>query len=290
MIRVLRRLYELSPKEVIQKTRARLGLVDPEELLLRQLLDSNKAMRTQWLYDFLSRYEAILAQAVGWQPLDFEGRAILELGAGPLLGWGPLAIYRGATQYCGVDPTIMPSILWHPELEQRYLHPLYKDLRAVYGERMSFAEFTKRLDERVLICPTTLLDANISGAYDVVLSNSCLEHVSPLIETVVRLKRLSSNEIRFLHLVDFGNHRTPQQPFAGIYEASPEQYIARHGNGINLLRPSDLFEAFRQAGFTPTLVPYYSADVELPATLDPHWRQFDRDELCIKAAILAGST
>jgi SAM-dependent methyltransferase len=286
MPRLLRRLYEEPPAALARKAMRRFRLIGRERALLGELLASPKAMRVQWLVDFLSRYETILSRVASWQPLDFDGRIVLELGSGPLLGWGPLAVYRGARRYIAIDPAIAPDIMRTPEIRERYLRPLHKDLAAVYGPRLAFEEFLDALRDRVTVHSMDFLAAPRTNGVDIVLSNSCLEHVFPAEESIGEIAALSAPSGRFLHLVDFGNHHTPEHPFAGVYEVPPDEYFERHRRTINLLKPSDFARLFARAG--ARVVPYYAAADTYDGHVCSYWQRYDRDDLFTKAAIVAG--
>ena len=66
-----------------------------------------------------------------------------------------------------------------------------------------------------------------------------------------KLAAIQSPADRFLHLVDFGNHYPTDNPFEGLYEQTPTDYIMRRGKAINLLRAPDIEAAFARAGTSP---------------------------------------
>ncbi len=288
--RILNRLWTTPPRDAVRLIGKRLSKrrntgYDPEEVM-----NHRKFMRTQMLYDFLSRYETIIRRShADWQPLEFNGKRILEMGCGPVMGWGPLTVFLGCVSHTGVEPKFNASILQHPEFEKRYLLPLYRDLRAVYGPRMEFAEFKVAVRERITIVPLTYLEAGLSGPFDVMLSNSVLEHIFPLKDSIVQMKRHAAPGCRFLHLVDFGNHRQSYHPLAGIYEREPEEYFQKFGRLINLHRSPDVLGFFNEAGWRCRREPYYFAREYFNDEIIPYWRdRYDDDSLFMHVAIFFG--
>lgn len=246
---ILRRLYELPPKEVVHQIRRRLN-GKPGDISL-----SPKTLRPSRPYDFLSRYQRILARVAGWEELDFSSKDVLEIGAGPFAFFGPLAVFLGARSYTSIDPDSAIQPFAGSRLVDAYLKPMHSDLVALYGERMSFQEFLEAVRARVVVRPVYILDAKDAGSFDIVLSNSCLEHVFPLEESLAQVTGLMRPGARYLHLVNFGNHLPTPSPFSEMYDLSREEYWARNRKTINLARLGDMHNAFLAAGLNPTVVP-----------------------------------
>jgi hypothetical protein len=289
-MRILRLLYELPPKEVIHKVRRRISRRTGSTFDLQEIAESQKHLRFQRLYDFLSRYETIIQRHhPHWGEIQFEAERVLEIGCGPLLGWGPLAVFLGAERYVACEPLFNKDVLTDQNLAERYFRGLHKDLSAIYGPRMTFDEFRLALQERCEIHNHTLLESHIEGEFGVMLSNSCLEHVFPLDRTIALLKELSSPNCRFVHLVDFGNHRATRNPFSGMYSLEPETYFEKYGRAINLTRPSEMLQMFRQAGYEASLIPYYETHENYEEQVIPYWQnRYSDEELFLKAALVAG--
>ena len=77
------------------------------------------------------------------------------------------------------------------------------------------------------------------------ISQSCLEHVFPIEGTIDKLAEIQHAKTRFLHLVDFGNHYPTGNPLDGLYEQPRDDYIARRGKAMNLLRAPDIDALFK---------------------------------------------
>jgi hypothetical protein len=199
-----------------------------------------------------------------------------------------LAIFRGAEKFVAIDPVATTEILFSEPILARYLRPLFNDLAAVYGPVMDWSAFREALATRVVPIPSGIVTAKDRTNADIVISNSCLEHLFPLRESIDAIAARSGPGCRFLHLVDFGNHRTPAAPFRDLYEREPVDYWQRHGREINLAKPSDLMREFDRAGLPADCVTYYTAAMEDGGVVSPHWQKYPAAELTVKAALIAG--
>ena len=115
---VIKRLWELPPQEVARKIRQRCRGRSTSSV--EDTLRSPKQMRPQRPYDSLSRYEAILARVAGWVPLEFRDRNIVEIGCGPLLGFGPIAIFLGCRSFTAIDPGLDIAVVHHSEIQEKF--------------------------------------------------------------------------------------------------------------------------------------------------------------------------
>lgn len=289
---LINKLYHTSPYGLWQKVRLKIGQKDQHDLGLQEVLQSSKYMRAQRMFDFLNRYELILKRLENWKPLEFEGKAVMDFGGGPLLGWGPLAVFRGAKRVVCSEPIVRAEILKHPQVIERYFLPMYRDLTAIYGNKFSsFDKFQKAIDEKITVFTHDNLDNGIEGKFDIMLSNSCLEHIFQLEESLRRMREISEPGARFLHCVDFGNHRNARKPFSGIYNNEPEDYWRRYGRLINLIRPHEMQEIFEKCGFTTTMTPYYYSPELYDETICPYWQnRCDKSDQFLKVAFLSGTT
>ncbi len=231
-------LLSLTPLETWRLVRHRVpGLKRGPAWTPSELLSSAKHGRGIRFAELLLRQEAIVRQHRPWQPLDFDGKRVVEVGCGPLAGYGPLAIFCGADTFESAEPEWDNDLFQSEAVTERYLRIFHADLVALYGPRMDFAAFCKALRERLIIHRSGFEAAPLHGPADIVLSQSCLEHVFPLEATVAKLASIQNAQTRFLHLVDFGNHYPTGNPFDGLYAQPPDEYLARRGKAINLLRP-----------------------------------------------------
>ena len=247
---------------------------------LQTILDSPKYMDPAKVIDRLERYQRVLGNRGPWDRIDFNGRTVLEIGCGPLLGWAPVAIYLGCEKYVGVEPGADGSIARSEHVWAAYFKNVHRQLRAYYGERMNLSEFRERLlSATVFQQPLEETDWD-DEVFDIVLSNSTLEHVFDIEPFFRTLASVSSDDTVHLHAVDFGNHLRKDSPFAGLYDAPrPEGHSHR---GINLVKPSEFLELFRNVGIDIELVPYYSVEGLLDQQIAPFWRRFEMEDLALK--------
>jgi hypothetical protein len=237
--------------------------------------------------ELLLRQEAVARRHAPWPPLDFEGRRVVEIGCGPLLGFGPLALFCGATSFESAEPEWDADLFFSAEVRDRYLRSFHADLCGLYGERMDFDAFTAVLKDRTVVHRGGFEAAPIAGTVDVVLSQSCIEHVFPLEATVAKLASIQGEATRFLHLVDFGNHYPTGNPFAGLYEQPPADYIARRGKAINLLRAPDVDGLFARHGIAVATIPSRVVRDSYPGTIHPWWRErYDDEALFTQLALV----
>jgi hypothetical protein len=282
-------LLSLTPRETWRILRHRLpGFRGGPAWTASELMSSPKHARGIRFAELLARQEAIAAQHLAWHPLDFEGRRVVEIGCGPLAGFGPLAIFRGASSFESAEPEWNPALLRDPGVVDTYLRVFHADLVALHGPRMDFATFRDALDARLSIHRCGFEAAPIEGAVDIVLSQSVLEHVFPLDDMVAKLASIQGPQTRFLHLIDFGNHYPTVNPFDGLYEKPPEAYIRRRGKAINLLRAPDFTACFAAHGIAAMLIPTRKLLDHTPRRIGEWWRErYDDDALFTQLALVA---
>ena len=288
---ILTRMLDLTPRETWRLVRGRLPFVPKGPAwTANDLLNSVKHRHGIRFAEFLLRQEAILTREIGWKPLEFEDARVIEVGCGPLAGYGPLAIFRGARSFESAEPEWDADLFASDEVAHRYLYTLHADLTALYGPHMEFDAFRRKLKEKIHVYRGGFETAPVDGAADIILSQSCLEHVFPLDKTVSKLAELQSEHTRFLHLVDFGNHYLAPNPFDGLYEEPPEAYIARRGKAINMLRMSDVAALFAEAGLPAVTVPSRIVGDTYSGTIHPWWRErYDGEALFTQLALVAST-
>ncbi len=283
-------LLTLTPLETWRLARRRLpGLRGGPAWTAVELLSSAKHGRGIRFAELLLRQEAIVRRHMPWEPLDFTGKRVVEVGCGPLAGYGPLAIFCGAVAFESAEPEWSEELFHSDPVRERYLRIFHADLTALYGPRMDFTSFCDALRQRLTIHRCGFEAAPLSGAADIVLSQSCLEHVFPLEATIEKLASIQRPDTRSLHLVDFGNHYPTGNPFEGLYEQPPESYFARRGKAINLKRAPDVSHLFLQSGISAELIPSRMVEEAYPGTVHPWWRErYDETALSTQLALVAG--
>jgi len=283
-------LLSLTPVETWRVLRRRLPLLrNGPAWTASELLSSPKHARGIRFAELLLRQEAIVRQHINWPSLSFEGQRVVEIGCGPLSGFGPLAIFCGAASFESADPEWDEELFFSEPISGRYLHLFHADLVGLYGPRMDFAAFRGALAQRMTIYRSGFETAPIAAPVDIVLSQSCLEHVFPLEATVAKLKAIQTPSSRFLHLVDFGNHYPTKHPLEGLYEQPAEAYIARRGKAINLLRSSDVGRLFAESGIAGRMIQARKVADTYRGTIHPWWRErYDDDALFTQLILIAG--
>ena len=281
----------LPPRLVLAKLAKRLPWTDKHAVRLAELLHSPTDLRPDRLIGFFREQEGICVGTTGLEPVGFHGKRMLEIGPGPLGGWGPMAIFRGAESVHAVDPDWVDGVLDAPAIEAAYLQPHHAALTAIYGPLMSYDAFRAGIRDRLAVVKTGLADLRLSEPVDLVLSNSCLEHIDGLSPALKHLATLMRTGARFHHLVNFGNHRDRHAPFRTIYEMPPESYWRRYSRHINLMRASDIGAAFQEAGLpTRTVVVDRRLDYLTGLSVDPWWRgRYTDDDLATRTALFVGS-
>jgi hypothetical protein len=283
-------LLSITPRETWRILRHRLpGLRGGPAWTADELLTSSKHGRGVRFAELLLRQEAIVRRHMPWEPLDFEGRRVVEVGCGPLAGYGPLAVFCGAMRFESADPEWDERLFSSDEIAERYLRTFHADLVGLYGQRMDFAQFRQALAEKLLIHRCGFETAHIERPVDIVLSQSCLEHLFPIEKALDKLAAIQTPATRSLHLVDFGNHYPTVNPFDGLYDCPPTEYIRRRGAAINLLRAPDVAALFANRGIQVRMIVSREISGPLPKKPNAWWcERYDDDALQTQLALFAG--
>ncbi len=268
-------LMSLTPRETYRILRRRLpGSRNGPAWTPDELLSSPKYSRGIRFAELLMRQEAVVRRHLpNWLPLEFEGKRVVEVGCGPLAGYGPLAIFCGAVSFESAEPEWDASLFFSVPVTEKYLRVFHADLSALYGPRMTFREFIAALRERVHVEVRGFETSSIRGPVDVVLSQSVLEHVFPLEATLSKLAAIQGPATQFLHLIDFGNHYPTENAFEGLYDQPAAAYIARRGKAINCLRVSDIANIFSSAGIEAAVIPSRVIVDGYRGVIHPWWRE-----------------
>ena len=283
--------YTQSPQAIFNKLKRRVAR-DRVLQYSKQEIYSPKNQRSQRLFDFLNRYETVLQRVHRWNKLDFRNKNVLEIGCGPMLGWAPLAIFRGARHVDCVEIMYNPKVMESEEIAKGYFLNVWRDLSVVYGnEAYSSEQFLGDLHEKVTIHPCYFLDAKLNDKWDISLSNSCFEHVTSLEDNVQYLKETSKDGCRYIHLVDFGNHNGQKKhPLESMYDRTPDEYVKAFGRAINLHRPPDILRMFREAGFNAVLTPLYDARDSFPDQINNWWiERYDEEDLFTRVGLISSA-
>ena len=252
---------------------------------LETILQTAHHMDARRLIDRYLRYERVLQTKSAWTPLDFDGKRAVEIGCGPLLGVGPVAVYLGATEYVCIEPRYRPEVLESDEVWTRFFLPLHQQLDALFNRKMDFDEFADRVRSRIRIEPVAIEEYTRTAAkVDIVFSNGVLQHIADLDRALDRIRHISHGSTRQFHVVNFTDHVSPPDaPFREIYRMDPAEYF-EHDSLLNLKRPSEVGAMFHGVGIPVSVVPYIT---DLPAGSCgqvPYWKQFDASDLAVQIA------
>ena len=113
-----------------------------------------------------------------------------------------MAIFRGAERVYGVDPDWVDGAFSDPAVEAAYLQPHYTALSEAFGALMPYEEFRTRLADKLVVEARGLDAAQPKFTADIIISNSCLEHIVSLDVALIALANLSAPGARFMHLVN----------------------------------------------------------------------------------------
>ena len=278
----LRALYNLPMREAVYILRNK--VVPYKHTPIERVLHSKQVAQPSRFYNFLNRYETILERASAWQRLDFAGKTVMEVGCGDLLGFLLIAVFRGAGRCVAVEPGFNFEVFSDPRVEGQYFKRVWNDCCHLFGQTMDHAEFMRRV-RAVEVHDAGILDVSLKREVDVFLSNSCLEHVHPLEESIMRLGEAAAPGARFLHLVNYGNHGGTAYPFKGMYTREPDAWFAANGRSLNLKRHPDVLGALRAAGFETS---HYTLDqaptlAQQPA---PWWSQHYGEPDLLKRVVI----
>ena len=280
----------MPPKEVLYKIKKRILINNKNQYDLNEIGNSHKHMNPGRFDGFLNHIQMILRRNHVWSDIEFNEKYVLEIGPGPLLGFGPLAVFLGCKKYVCAEPQFNREVLQSKFISEKYFFPMYKNLCALNGEKMTFAAFIKTLQTDIFVEDKRLLQCKFANKFDIILSKSSLEHIFPLNKSLKYLRDITKENVRFIHVVDFGNHMKTQNPFIHIYENTPEYFYKRFGRTINLYRPSDVLAMLENNGFEATMTPYYSFKEFYNKPIHSYWTErYNEEELFLKTVILTDS-
>jgi len=239
----LRRLYNLLSWETKQKIleyRAWLKRQDQNYAYrLDDVTGSLKHTNPTRLIDRLLRHQMCLGEEI-----PFAGKTILEIGAGPLLGWSLAGVSLGAKKYYILDPAM--DIATVSSMGEYFVqHRRY--VQATFGQIDSLQNLIS--DRKIEIVNGRAEDTGLQdSSIDIVVSNSVLEHIQPFGQFVSEMRRVIRNDGLQYHFVDLKDHAGGNDPFLHMYPYSLNHLkgmFRRRGQLVNYLRPSDIEKAFR---------------------------------------------
>ena len=286
LTRMLLRMLSWRTQQRVLELRTRLAtglrkrVGDPRfDYSLREVRATAKHNAPTLVVDRLLRYQRALGHDI-----DFGGKRVLELGAGPVLGWALTGFALGAQRYVVLDPSFNPDVI---DAMASYFDYQRRWLALAFGDVDGPAELIDSGRLEIVRAPgahTGIPDASI----DLILSNSVIEHVLDLDELVAELARIAAPGSVQYHFVDFSDHRVAPDRFATLYGHHPDEIrrlYRRRGLHVNMLRPSDVEAAFARHFSVERTV--FLANAENPSVRSPApwWAEhYDLDDLAIEVA------
>jgi hypothetical protein len=225
--------------------------------------------------------------------LDWLRANVLEIGAGPNLGFIPFVILNGSTT-CTISEPRYREVRHLREFTNNYLFELYSQHSCYLGRStINFDCFASQI-ECTKVIPTRIEDASPPGhPYSIVLSKSCLDHVIDIHRFVDVTHGSSLPGSLHLHWLDFTSNQDREcgTPFGKLYEHakadSPEYNTSPEKGFLNLLRASEVIEAFRTrfeaVCFYPTVD--FAGRISLDS-VHADWAKYPESDLSIAAGVL----
>lgn len=282
---IIKKLWTSSPSEIVFLFKNRLYKESNWNYSLKQIVKSKKHMNTQYLIDRWERYWRIIENHNhddgSKKYFEFQNKAIFELGCGPLFGWGPIALFKGANIYYYYDPSLIRQVVESTEIKEKYFNPLYKELLSNFGNTMSFNEFYRKIMAKCIS-----VDFSKKEFVDLILSNSVLEHIPRNdIQTMLsKLFFICKNKGYFLHSVDFGSHEFGTKGFGSLYTRDLNKEL----KNLNLLRMSDIEKYLIESGFQLLHNTIYHSQKVSRDSLNPTWKKYLDKDLTSRVVFFVG--
>jgi SAM-dependent methyltransferase len=282
-----RALWTRSPKANYLSLQRRLTQAPAADISSRDhpVFDSKHRMWPRFFWQFY-RNDAALQQTLGL-PFSFQGRAVLEIGCGPLMGYAPLAVLMGCKRYaCNeihardlrTDSIFLDEYIWRMYQQFAGLH-LYQQPYAAYLDQLN----------AVALHDKPIQMETFETPFDLILSNAVLEHINDLASVIAHLAAATQPGGIHIHAVDFGNHDTAAtNPLAGKYTIPRDQnpLHLRHDGNINLLLPQEIVAIFRQHFAQVHFVVTEKQDALPAEPLHEQWQAHPQDDLLTVSGLI----
>ena len=250
-----------------------------------QILNSKKHMNKQYLIDRWERYWRVIENSnkdSSKKYFNFKDQHILEIGCGPVFGWGPIALFKGAKKYYFLEPPLMRSVIESQKIKEKYFIPLHKELVSNFGNLMSFNEFYERV-----LNDCVQVDFENKESIDIILSNSVLEHISrsDMSNLMNKMYSIQKPGGYFFHAVDFSSHGLLSgDGFGSIYSHNRTKEI----KNLNLFRMSEIKDYLSSAGFENFHSTVYRSEKVDRKSIHKSWKHFSDQDLNSSAVFFVG--
>ena len=218
-----------------------------------------------------------------------ESKNVLELGCGGFGGAGPMVLAAGSKSYCGIDPSFPTTKrndlpIWFQQHLKRSLEANKFRLAKLYGVKEAPSDVYFKAD---YLAGTIEEMEPKPESFDFCLSISCLEHITNLDGTLVRLSQFVAKACDHFHVVNFGNHLSKKDPFAGIYSQRRGKFAASTNRSINELRASEVISLFNKVFENCIFLPIDKDSRLLPQVIHEDWLdQFTLSDLSTRVGIV----
>jgi hypothetical protein len=235
----------------------------------------SKHSKPTLLIDRILRYLKIINNHYDLK-INCKDKVFLEIGAGPLLGWGPTSIALDSEEYHIIEPNHKKDIFKSKKIKEKYFLNHYNHLKNVFNITVSFDNFYKNILKRIKIYSdiNDLRKIN-EKKFDYIVSNSVIEHISDVKGFLTGLSQYDSMHTKHIHSIDFSNHSS------GIYDYSKSRFdLKRSHKDLNLLRPSEVLDYFENIFKREFIfLKYLSDNKNLSLTIHEDWEKYNHDDL-----------
>lgn len=283
MPHIINKLWTSAPSEIFAAIKRRLNRKQDWDYSL-EILNSKKHINAQYLIDRWDRYWRVIEshnQDGSRKHFEFQNKAIFELGCGPLFGWGPIALYRGATNYYYHEPSLIRQVVESKAIKEKYFFPLYQELLSNFGNLMPFDQYYEKVMGK---CAP--VDFNGQESVDLILSNSVIEHLprADIEDICSKLLPISKVGAYFLHSVDFGSHGIGGNGFGSLYTRSSKKELRY----LNLLRMSEIEKHLIKSGFQLLhSTVYHTGEIDRNLLHDT-WQDYSDRDLTSRVVFFVG--
>tara|TARA_B100000315_G_scaffold260424_1_gene321698 strand:- start:3252 stop:4154 length:903 start_codon:yes stop_codon:yes gene_type:complete len=256
---------------------------------LDYVINNKQYMNTNVLIDRFERYCRVIKHNDPKYNLSinsFKDKNVLELGCGPLLGWGPIALFLRALSFSYHEPANIPETIKSDEVKTQYFKRLFDELKSNYSGDDKFDKFYNTVMDNSIP-----ISFNKNRFVDFVLSNSVLEHI-PKIKLELLLDNVSQlcvDKALFLHAVDFGTHGFLNMDLIKLYSIDRLKFTeSKKTYNINFLRKNDIADILYSKGFISELIIDYRFD-EIDSTLvHSSWDKYSYEDLRARVVLYFG--
>lgn len=255
----------------------------------------------------VERLIVILTNTRGRDFIDYDsikGRTLLDFGAGVYSPMSVSIVYyaNGYSKAVAYEPfpldidfvaeSVAQTVKWimmnpakynfsgisNSDMKKRLADLDFSNIRGQL-EKLERREITRACFGGVDLA-TSLQDQE-ELSFDLITSNSVIEHIQDLELEVGRQHRILKNDGICVHTIDYTDHRVTD---AGDYVHPFQMYFDGALSGINGLRPSQVESIFEKRGFVGTKINFLSAPAEYVSNgneIVPMFAKFPVDELLV---------